>query len=191
MKISKILAGFVFLCLVFTSFDSNAQVIIRKKRRGRKAVIISPRPKVVFVHPVRKVRVVRVLPSSTIVIRHRNQPYHFHNGYYYRPYANQYIITRPPVGIRISILPPGYRRIAFGSSVYYYSTGSFYVANGNQYVVAAPPIGIVVNSLPDEAEEVTLNNESLYEFNGVLYKKVTTPEGTAYEVAGEIDPVEE
>src|SRR5258708_5030499 len=52
--------------------------------------------------------------------------YRYQSGYYYRPYGATFRFVVPPFGIRISALPPGYRRIYVGPSPYYYYGGAYY-----------------------------------------------------------------
>ena len=186
MNFRYLIASLFLICFTLPSLESDAQIRVRKRRGIRKTVVVTPRSRIVYIHP-RRSRTIRVLTGGAIVIRNKRRSLHFGNGFFYRPYSGQYLIVRPPLGLRITSLPIGYRRIVFGSTPYYYSAGTFYTASGGGYIVASPPVGIVVNSLPDEADEVRIDGIDLYELNGVLYKKVKTTQENTYEVTGETE----
>lgn len=134
-------------------------------------------------------RSIRVVPRGAVIIKHRNVPYHYHRGYYYRPYGPSYRIVGPPAGVRIRVLPVGYYRWTYGPRTYFYYGGTYYteVPAGGEYEVIIPPVGSIVPSIPDNAGEVVRNGEKLYEVNGVLYRSVETKEGTKFEVVGVVE----
>ncbi len=133
-----------------------------------------------------RVRTVVTLPGEAIVIRHHRVNYHYHNGYYYRPYGTSYRIIGPPVGIRVRVIPAGYYTWVVGPSTYFYFGGTYYtrIRATNEYQVIRPPVGTLVPSLPDDYDEVEMDGEVLYQLNGILYRPVTTRPGFRFEVAG-------
>ncbi|NIJ45899.1 hypothetical protein FHR24_002370 [Wenyingzhuangia heitensis] len=167
--------------IVFTS-DGFSQ-------RKTKAVVMkkTPRTKVVYKTPYRKIKTIRTVPKPTIVIRHKGANIYFANNRYYRLNGGRYIPTIPSIGFRISTLPAGYRLVNFNRHRYYVFNGVFYVKKNDEYEVVNPEIGTIIYELPDDYEKVTVNGETLYEHNNILYEKVQVDGTRAYEVVGTIE----
>jgi hypothetical protein len=70
--------------------------------------------------------IVRNIPSSHVVITHSGSKFIYSNGTYYRHHSHGYVVVRPPFGLRIRVLPFGYRRFFIGANPYYYSFGTYY-----------------------------------------------------------------
>ncbi len=112
--------------------------------------------------------------------------YRYYGGYFYRPFGSYFRIVAPPVGIRIAILPPGYRRIYVGDYPYYYYNGTFYEPGGsNEYRVVNPPLGARVPQLPKDAHVMVIDGKKYYELDGTYYKEEITPDNEIwYTVVG-------
>jgi uncharacterized protein DUF6515 len=93
-------------------------------------------------YPARGYLVPRLPPGSLDVI-YGGGHFFFRSGVWYRPQGAQFVIVRPPVGIRLAVLPPSYSTIWIGGMPYYYANGIYYTAvpNTAEYVVVAPPPG--------------------------------------------------
>lgn len=119
-------------------------------------------------------------------IRFGGVHYRYQRGYYYRPYGATFQFVIPPVGIRISTLPPGYRSFYVGPVPYYYYHGTYYRSyEGNQYEVIAPPLGAVMDELPPGAKVTVIDGEKYYELNGTYYKEeVNADNELEYTVVG-------
>lgn len=65
------------------------------------------------------------VPRNARLINHRNIEYRYYQGTFYRPYGNGFIISTPPIGIRINTLPYGCNRV-YRNGVSYYSVGNTY-----------------------------------------------------------------
>lgn len=67
----------------------------------------------------------------------------FRSGVWFHAQGPRFVVVRPPVGIRLGILPPSYSTIWIGSTPYYYANGIYYTAvpNTPEYVVVDPPAG--------------------------------------------------
>ena len=67
----------------------------------------------------------------------------FHSGVWFRPRGPEFVVVRPPVGIRLGLLPNSYSTIWSGGSPYYYANGVYYTAvpNTGEYIVVDPPPG--------------------------------------------------
>lgn len=125
------------------------------------------------------------LPANYVSINFGGGIFRYYNGIYYRPYNNYFTVIAPPIGIRIRVLPIGYRRIYVRNYPYYYFNGTYYDYDqpANEYAVVAPPVGAIVESLPDGFETVTIDGETYYTADGAQYKPVVQDNGEIwYEV---------
>lgn len=130
----------------------------------------------------------RSMPRGARAIRFNGNVYNFHKGVYYRPHGRKYIITRPPVGLRIGFLPPYYFSLNIGMHPYFYYYGTFYApisGETEQYEVVEPPIGALVDQLPNDCEEVVINGTTYYKVDGTYYRVVLDQNNREmYEVVG-------
>ncbi|MDE5420587.1 DUF6515 family protein [Ancylomarina sp. DW003] len=156
----------VLLCL---GCQSQAQRVVVGRHR---AAFISPHRAVVYRRPV-----VRVVPSSTVLINHHGVGYHYHHGTYYRYTAGGYIVVRPPYGFRLRILPLGYRSMYIGTSPYYYYGGIYYIEIDDGYEVVKAPENYVKKQLPSEYKKVVVDEKVYYLNNGSYYEKQITEDG--------------
>ncbi|MGH9523037.1 MAG: DUF6515 family protein, partial [Terriglobales bacterium] len=60
---------------------------------------------------------------------------------WYAPGPGGFIVTRPPFGLFVNVLPPFYTTVWFAGAPYYYADDVYYQwrPDMNGYVVAAPP----------------------------------------------------
>lgn len=137
----------------------------------------------------RRHRVIRTLPRHHVRVVYGGLPYFYYAGIYYTVYNNAYVTVLPPVGFRITVLPAGYTRLVVGPSIYYYHSGVYYAntsepySDEQKYEVTHPLVGTLLKTIHDDAEEVVIDGKIFYDYNNVLYKKVSTFDGnTAYEV---------
>ena len=112
--------------------------------------------------------------------------YYRHYGSYYSPH--RYRFYRPFVphfGVRVMVMPSGYRRIYAGSYPYYYYGGVYYApAPRGGYQTVKPPIGARIAELPGDAQAVVIDGRQYYVFDGTYYREVTTADNRIeYEVA--------
>lgn len=135
-----------------------------------------------------KIRGERNLPQAK-PITYQNQRFNFKKGKYYKNIRGRYVAVTPPRGLRVDVLPAGFIEIAIGANRYYQCQGIYYrnVPGRGQYEVVEAPVDAIVYSLPEETEKVYINGKKYYESYGVLYKVVTTPDGKAFKVVGELD----
>jgi hypothetical protein len=96
------------------------------------------------------------LPHGHHTARYYGAPYYYHGGSWYRPYGPRYVVVAPPIGIGISVLPPFYSTVWFGSSPYYYADDTYYTyrPERREYVVTAPPRGEARAEPPRGGDEV-------------------------------------
>lgn len=76
-----------------------------------------------------------------------------------------------------------------GPSIYYYHSGVYYAdtsesaSDDQKYEVTQPPVGTLLRTIHEDAEEVVIDGKIFYDYNDILYKRVSTFDGnTAYEV---------
>jgi hypothetical protein len=88
--------------------------------------------------------VVGTLPVRYHTVHHHNVPYYFHAGVWYRSHNSRFVVTLPPIGVRIRVLPDIYTTIWVGGAPYYYAGGVYYtwLPEERVYVVANPPTEI-------------------------------------------------
>ena len=128
-----------------------------------------------------------VVPTGAVIIKTKTNPYYFDRGVYYAPRNNAYVVVRPAAGVRIRVLPVGYRRVVLGRNNYYYYYGTFYtkVHKHEEYETVDAPVGAVVDALPDGYEVKTIDGTEYYVLDDVYYAEVETDEvedGVGYEV---------
>lgn len=186
MKSIKIVTITSILGMLFMTQTSNAQrrVVVKKPHR---TVVRTTSPRVVYKRPTPVVRAVRTLPATAVVIKRNGVRYHYYNGRYYRYNRGRYVIVTAPRGVRIKVLPVGYRRIVIAGKPYFYFQGVYYVSVNNGYKVVEAPDNIIVYELPEEAEQVEIDGKTFYEYDAKLYKVVTTPDGKGFKVVGDLE----
>ncbi len=188
----------VTLLMAFTSLAVSQQADAQARHRRAKVVkrhvvVVKAHPRVVRRAHIRYAAlprwgtVVTAAPAGAIVVGPRATPYYYHQGIYYAHRGNGYVVVRPSRGIRVRVLPVGYRTIVMGPRHYYYYYGSFYTQVGNteEYEVVDAPEGAIVDALPDGYEVKTINDTEYYVLDGVYYAEVDSNDiegGIGYEV---------
>lgn len=86
-------------------------------------------------------RVVDRLPGHPIEVPFRDTRFYFNAGSWYRPDGPRFIVTAPPIGLGIAILPPYYTTLWVGDVPYYYADDVYYAwrPERREYVVVEPP----------------------------------------------------
>lgn len=198
MKKLKLATSFLLLLFAVLAVQpADAQV----RRRAKKVKVVKRNHvTVVKVHPRVNRRahiryaglprwgaVVATYPAGALLIRSAVHPFYFHNGIYYTARQNNYVVVRPALGLRIRVLPVGYRRIVVGPRPYFYYYGTFYskADNSEEYEVVDAPEGAIVDALPDGYEVKTIDGNEYYELDGVYYAEVDDSnfeDGVGYKV---------
>ncbi len=182
MKITKLLMLTVLVAIATTVISQNTYA---QRRRGNNRVVVVKRPNHRVV--VRKAHVrygalprwgatFAVRPSNAVLIGNRGNGYYHSNGIFYRQQNNNYIVVRPARGIRLRVLPIGFRTIKIGPRNYYYYYGTYYAKTPTEYVVVNAPTGAVVDALPDGYEVKTVDGNEYYFLDGVYYAEVDADE---------------
>ena len=112
-------------------------------------------------------------PRSYVSVGFAGIHYRYYGGYFYRPFPGYFRAVAPPIGVHISILPPGCRRIYVGSYPYYYYNGTYYSPSerSHEYTVVSPPYGAKVPELPADAQAVVIDGQKYYVLDGTYYKE--------------------
>jgi len=105
--------------------------------------------------------VVRELPGGYRPYVWGGTRFYFSAGVWYAPGPYGFVVTRPPVGLFVSVLPPFYSTVWFGGVPYYYADEVYYQwrPEMNGYVVAAPPASV---DQPAEAPPPPPASEDFY-----------------------------
>jgi hypothetical protein len=153
--------------------------------RPTRPVIVRPtRPSVVVTRPVtvvnrpiyrpvyRPVRwgaVVRVLPPRPRVVVIAGLSYYVADGVYYRTgvLPGEYVVVRPPIGVRVSHLPSDAITIEIDRRSYYYYDDVWY--NDDMEVVVTP-VGGYIHTLPDDYEVVQYVDDVYYRVGEHYYR---------------------
>ncbi len=87
---------------------------------------------------------VRVRPANRMVVAkvhnprvvvHKNVKYYRSDGIWYKKKNRRYIAVAAPVGIRVNVLPKGYKTVKVKGVRYYRYKGIYYKKSGRNYVV--------------------------------------------------------
>ncbi|MDR3704819.1 MAG: DUF6515 family protein [Paludibacteraceae bacterium] len=169
--------------------DNNRQPVV--VRGGNREVKHYPRENTVIVtnRPERRITEIH---EDYRRVSYRGIDYSYDNGRYYRVNNGAYIVTTPPRGIRVSLIPNGFLTLMVGTLPYYYYGGVYYreIATDN-YEVVDPPMGAIVPELPaDDVRAVVIGGKTYFEYDNILYKTVVTSSGVQYKVIGTLDDVQ-
>jgi len=163
------------------------KTLVHKGKKGNKTAIHKGKKGKVYTHKthkrVKRTRVVhhhyRHLPkrglvvnsvhSNSLSIRFGGIGYRFHSGVWYKPHGAKWMVSRPSYGMRIQVLPVGYRTINIGQRNYFYYYGTYYVNTDKAYEVVEAPIGAEIGSLPDGSNTVEVDGNIYYVLDGIYY----------------------
>jgi len=68
--------------------------------------------------------------------------YHYHDGKFYRPgwFGLEFVVSMPPTGAVVAVLPYGHQTRAYGGITYYYYNNIYYKSCPGGYVVVPMPV---------------------------------------------------
>ncbi len=110
--------------------------------------------------------VVRTLPDGYRAYTWQDgRHYYFGGGAWYAPGPLGFVVTHPPVGLFLSVLPPFATTVWFGGVPYYYADGVYYAWHSDQngYVVVDPPAS---TSQPESPAAPPADDFYVYPRNG-------------------------
>jgi hypothetical protein len=99
-------------------------------------------------------QIIRTIPRNYRVVVHRGVSYRFHDGAWYRPRGNSFVVVAPPIGLFVSFLPPYYSTIWVRGVPYYYANDVYYAHSGSGYKIVEPPTEATVSEAPPPADEL-------------------------------------
>jgi hypothetical protein len=110
----------------------------------------------------------RALPGGSISIPYRTGQYFFHGGVWFRPFGGRFVVSVPPLGIVVPVLPPAYATLWVGGAPYYYANGVYYATMPGQgfTVVAAPAGADAAQPVPLTGGTSALPEQVIYPRNG-------------------------
>lgn len=110
----------------------------------------------------------RELPAGSLSIRYGGGQYFFQGGVWFRPAGRRFVVSLPPLGIVVPILPPSYATLWIDGAPYYYANGVYYTTlPGQGYtVVAAPPGAATAQPVPPIPVPVPLPDPIIYPRSG-------------------------
>lgn len=109
--------------------------------------------------------VLRKKPVNGIALRFGGVSFLFNNGLYYRHLDKGYTVVRPPIGLKISLLPKGYERIIIMGSSYYFFQGIYYVYDAGNYRVIDEPASFVTSSNNSLNANVIISQDEVIDEN--------------------------
>ncbi|MDH7447844.1 DUF6515 family protein [Aquimarina sp. 2201CG14-23] len=87
----------------------------------------------VRVRPANRVVVTKV--HNPIVVVHNNVKYYRSEGVWYLKKNRKYVTTSAPVGVRVRVLPRGYKVVRVRGIKYYRYKGVYYKKTGRNYII--------------------------------------------------------
>lgn len=109
----------------------------------------------------------------------------FNYNYGYLPVRSSFPYYAPYFGIRMDVLPFGYRTIFVGADPFYYYDGTYYTHRNNYYEATTAPIGAKLPELPSGSKAVVIDGMKYYEHRGTYYKEeISGDNHLLYEVVG-------
>lgn len=179
------------------------KTVVHKGKAGRKTVVRKSKTLAVVHRPRRRVRRTRVvhhhyrhLPRRGVtvatvhrratVIRWGGVGFRLHAGVWYRPMGKKWVVARAPIGVRIRVLPKGYRKVVVGPRTYFYYYGVYYQLQDKEYVVVDAPMGAEVDSLPDGYHTEVIDGKEYYVLDDVYYMPSKNDDGEEILVATSI-----
>jgi hypothetical protein len=87
--------------------------------------------------------VVGSLPHAAAAVSYGPDHYWFSDGTWYRAQGARFVVTAPPIGIIVPVLPTYYVTVMIGGIPYYYANDTHYVWRNSDhgYQVVEPPPG--------------------------------------------------
>ncbi len=174
-KMTSLLAisSLVMFLMLALCEPASAQRVARSRIPSRAVVVNRP-----------AVKSVGTIRANHATIRHNGVLLHISKGKFYRKVNSNYVLSMPPIGVRVKTLPSARVLFRFNNRPYYCYGGVIYSKiESGEYEVVAPKVGMVVPELPEAGvSELSIDGKIYYEYDEILYKAVPTKRGVQYEV---------
>ncbi|MFI3321979.1 MAG: DUF6515 family protein [Rikenellaceae bacterium] len=179
---NRIIACSLFLGVILLGGKAYGQQREAESERIAKTTMASRA--VVVKYP--KIVTVRRLAASPATIRYDDIVLYFSGGKYYRCVDSKFILTLPPVGVRVATIPSTRLTFEYRNRTYYSYNGILYTKlDSGEYEVAPAQLGMIVPELPEaNVSEVSLNGTVYFEHSGTLFKQISMVDSIQYEVVG-------
>jgi len=175
MKIvSKILIPFLLIIAVvgtgYSQKHHQNKKPIKKKEKNVKAHKHQPHHHKHYAHLPKK-GFVSAKPKGAMLVVHSGHNYHFHQGVWYKPHQDKFIVFRPHAGLRVKLLPPKHHICIVRKRTYYYYYGTYYskVEGTDEYEVIDVPIGAQVSEIPSDYQLKDVDGIEHYIVDDVHY----------------------
>lgn len=185
-----ILLSLSLLLLVATSTDASSANYRRESNSKTSSKNVAPSKGAVVVVKDSKQKTISKLPSKKYtMVQHKGVSYYKSNNKYYKIIGGKYVLTTPPKGFRVSVLPALYTTFMFNNIKHFCAEGIVYKSVGaNSYEVVEPQMDMLVPELPEfNVRQVNIDGTIYFEFEGTLYKQVPTASGVQYQVSGSLN----
>jgi len=174
------------ITIVFLSQSLVAQNVRHKK--AKKDVVVKHSPSHKYKKLPRIGDVVKTTPKGAGVVNPGNVKLYYYGGLFYKPYAGGFIITRPPKGHRVKMLPNNHIKIEQEGQSYFYYYGVFYANDrlNDDYVIIDARKGVIVDALPEGYEIKLIDDREYYVVDDTWYKEIELENGDiVYKVVNE------
>lgn len=84
--------------------------------------------------------IVRTLPHGHQILRSGRQEYVYHRGVFYHPDHEGFRVIRPPRGLAVHHLPPGFETLAIAGITYFLFADIYYRQANTGYIVVDAPV---------------------------------------------------
>ncbi len=138
-----------------------------------------------YKHLPKRGAVVTMLPNGLVTLNHKGARLHYHNGVFYKAKgAASFVVVKAPIGLRVKVLPPGYKKIVHGKRHYVYYYGTFYAKTdaNEEYQVVEPPLGAEVESIPDGYNMEEIDGVTYYTLEDIKYMEKEKEGKSVYEI---------
>ena len=152
------------------------------KKHHRKHIKARRRAHYRYRHLPRRGKVIRKVGVGFLGIRFRGVGYQYYKGIWYKPLGKHFVVAAAPFGIRLHVLPVGYRRFTIQNRPYFYYYGTYYVKidSTDEYEVVQAPVGAEVDALPEGYKVLTINGADYYKLDQVYYRPRLNNDGKEY-----------
>lgn len=174
-KINKILLPFLLIVAIIGTASSQKHIQHKKQQHKKvkhvKKVHNKPHHNHHHYAHLPKKGFISAKPKGALLVIHSGHNYHLHQGVWYRPHQDKFIVFRPHAGVRIKLLPAKHHVCVVRKRTYYYYYGTYYskVDGIEEYEVVDVPVGAQVQEIPDDYQLQDIEGVEHYVVDNVHY----------------------